>query len=221
MSYTVKILNIHSVTHDVKQYTTEKPKGYAFTPGQATEVAIKKEGWEDKKRPFTFTSLPDEENLQFTIKSYHDHKGVTDHMDGLVEGDELIIDDAWGAIHYKGKGTFIAGGAGITPFIAIFKQLEKEGDLDGNKLIFSNMKQQDVILESYFQELLGDNFISTLVKEKVDGHLNEMIGMEFLKEHVDGYSQNFYICGPDQMVKDLSSYLETLGAKPDGITFEK
>jgi len=221
MGYTVKIKNIHSVTHNVKQFTTSKPEGYTFEPGQATEVAINKEGWKEEKRPFTFTSLPDEEDLQFTIKSYRDHDGVTNELDGLVEGDELIIDDAWGAIHYKGSGTFIAGGAGITPFIAIFKQLEKEGKLNGNKLIFSNKKQEDVILESYFQELLGNNFTSTLTDEKVDGHLNETIGMEFLKRNVDSFSQNFYVCGPDQMVKDISEYLKMLGAKPDGITFEK
>ena len=217
----VKILEIYSLTHNVKRFTVEKPKDYVFTPGQATEVAINKEGWEDKKRPFTFTSLPQEEHLEFTIKTYHDHKGVTNELDGLLSGDELLIDNAWGAIHYNGPGIFIAGGAGITPFIAIFRMLEKENKLEGNKLIFSNKKQQDVILESYFAELLGDNFISTLTHEKVDDHLNEKIGMEFLKKHVESYSQNFYICGPDQMVKDLSSYLETLGAKPDGITFEK
>jgi hypothetical protein len=33
-----------------------------------------------------------------------DHEGVTNHLNGLVVGDEPIIDDAWGAIQYKGKG---------------------------------------------------------------------------------------------------------------------
>jgi len=221
MGHIITIKKIHSVTHDVKQYTTTKPQGYTFEPGQATEVAINNSEWKSEKRPFTFTSLPDEDTLEFTIKSYRDHNGVTDAMDGLVAGDELIIDDAWGAIQYNGNGTFIAGGAGITPFIAIFKMLKQEDKLAGNKLIFSNKKQEDVILESYWQELLGNDFISTLTHEDVDGHLNQKIDMNFLKKWVAGYAQNFYVCGPDQMVKDISGSLEMLGASPDGITFEK
>lgn len=64
MAHTVKIIDTESVTHDVKKLTFEKPKGYEFEPGQATEVAIDKEGWRDEKRPFTFTSLNAEEHLE-------------------------------------------------------------------------------------------------------------------------------------------------------------
>ncbi|MCH8516032.1 MAG: hypothetical protein LAT68_06855 [Cyclobacteriaceae bacterium] len=138
----------------------------------------------------------------------------------MVEGDELIIGDAWGAIEYKGKGTFIAGGAGVTPFIAILKQLEKDGELDGHRLIFSNHTAKDVIMESYFQKILGDQFISTLTHEKVDGHAKKRIDMDFLKEHISDFHQQFYVCGPDQMVTDISKYLEMLGASADGIVFE-
>jgi predicted ferric reductase len=42
----------------------------------------------------------------------------------LKHGDELIIRDVWGAIEYKGEGVFIAGGAGVTPFIAILHDYE-------------------------------------------------------------------------------------------------
>jgi predicted ferric reductase len=42
---------------------------------------------------------------------------------------ELIIRDVWGAIEYKGEGVFIAGGAGVTPFIAILRQLQADDKL--------------------------------------------------------------------------------------------
>src|SRR4051812_23334375 len=113
MTHIIKILAIEKVTHDVKQFTCSKPEGYFFKAGQATDVAINKPGWENEKRPFTFTSLGDESHLQFTIKSYKDHQGVTNELDKLNENDELIIEDSWGAIEYKGPGYFIAGGAGI------------------------------------------------------------------------------------------------------------
>jgi len=42
----------------------------------------------------------------------------------LVKEDELILHDVFGAISYMGEGVFIAGGAGITPFISIFRYLK-------------------------------------------------------------------------------------------------
>ena len=57
MEHIVKILAIHQVTHNVKSFKIEKPAGYVFTPGQATDVSINKQGWENELRPFTFTCL--------------------------------------------------------------------------------------------------------------------------------------------------------------------
>lgn len=221
MSYKVKIKQIEPLTHDVKRYVVEKPKDYSFVPGQATEVAINQDAWKEEKRPFTFTSRPDSENLEFVIKSYPDHEGVTAALDRLKAGEELLIDDAWGAIEYKGKGVFIAGGAGVTPFIGIFRWLEAEGKVKGNSLIFANKAARDIILESYFRDLLGDQFTSILAEEKAAGSEHGMIDKDFLKKHIQDFSQKFYVCGPDQMVKDISAQLESLGADPDGITFEK
>ncbi|RAI89413.1 FAD-binding oxidoreductase [Algoriphagus yeomjeoni] len=221
MTHISKILDIQTLTHDVKQYKVEKPKGYSFTPGQATEVAINKPDWKEEKRPFTFTSLPEDDYLQFVIKSYPDHDGVTNQLDRLVVGDELLFDDSWGAIEYKGKGIFIAGGAGVTPFIAIIKQLKSQGKLSGNQLFFANKTKQDVILEKYFRETLKGDFSSILEKESAEGHEHGRIDEDFLKKHVEDYTQHFYVCGPDPMIKAISETLEKLGANPDAITFEK
>ncbi|MCH7411221.1 flavodoxin reductase [Belliella sp. DSM 111904] len=221
MSHTVKITDVLSLTHDVKRLRTEKPQGYRFEPGQATEVAINEEKWKDEKRPFTFTNLPEDDHLEFVIKSYRDHDGVTKRIEDLVEGDELIIEEAWGAISYKGKGVFIAGGAGVTPFISILKMLKSKDDLLGNKLIFANKTGKDVMLESYFHEILGEDFISVLDKEKLDDHEYGRVNMEFLKQYLSDFSQQFYVCGPEPMVESVSEALKQLGADPNGITFEE
>jgi ferredoxin-NADP reductase len=221
MKHTVKITHIRPVTHNVQEYKIEKPEGYTFIPGQATDVAINQDKWKDEKRPFTFTSLPEDDYLEFVIKSYSDHDGVTNRFSKLEEGDELNLEDAWGAIEYKGKGVFIAGGAGVTPFIGIFKSLEAQGKVHGNSLIFANKTGKDVILEAYFRDLLGENFISILEKEQLSGHDQGRIDKEYLKKNIHDFSQHFYICGPDKMVQAISESLEELGAKTDGIIFEK
>src|ERR1700761_9288448 len=102
--FVVRLLDIKQVTHNVKRFRMEKPEGYHFTPGQATDVCVNKPGWENEKRPFTFTCLNSDDHLEFTIKSYNDHDGVTKQIGLLNEGDELIIDDPWGTIEYKGEG---------------------------------------------------------------------------------------------------------------------
>jgi len=221
MDHTVKIISTQKILHNVKQFVIEKPKGFTFTSGQATDLTINEEQWKDKKNPFTFTSLNDDKDLQFTIKIYEDsEEGVTEHLNELNPGDELIISDAWGAIEYKGPGYFIAGGAGITPFIAILRQLHKEGKLMGNVLFFSNKTADDIILKDELISMLGDNvhFTTTEGKDKGD---HRKIDEAFLKAEVNDFKKHFYVCGPDQMVKDISETLEKLGTKADSVVFEK
>lgn len=222
MSYIVEITDIEQITHDVKQFNFEKPEGYEFEPGQATEVSIDRDGWRDAGHPFTFTSLNEDPYLQFTIKIYPEHNGLTEQIDTLQEGDAFIIDDPWGTIQYKGPGVFLAGGAGVTPFIAILRKLYKDGAHKGNRLIFSNKTERDIILEDEFQTMLGDRFINTLTEqESSDQYLTEFIDKDFLAEHIDDFDQHFYVCGPPQFVEDMQDHLRQLGADPDGLVFEE
>jgi len=222
MSHTVKIISIDPVTHNVNRYRVEKPKGFSFTPGQATDLSINQPKWRDKKNPFTFTCLNSDPYLEFTIKSYRDsEEGVTDHLSKLKPGDEFIISDAWGAIAYKGPGYFIAGGAGITPFIAILRQLYKDGKIGDNKLFFSNKTTTDIILVDEFKQILGDNAIFTTTEHKETPGDHRRINAAFLKSEVNDFKKHFYVCGPDPMVKEISETLGKLGAKADSVVFEK
>jgi ferredoxin-NADP reductase len=220
-SHVVKIISMHQVTHDVKSFRIEKPAGYSFSPGQATEVSINKPGWEDERRPFTFTSLNDEPTLEFTIKRYADHNGVTNQLHQLTEGDELIIRDVWGAIEYKGPGYFIAGGAGITPFIAILRQLHRDKQIADNILFFSNKTAADIIYERELNTILGKNARYILTREKNQGYPNMFINIDFLRSQITDFSKHFYVCGPDKMITDINSALQKLGAQADLVVFEK
>src|SRR4051812_42145137 len=139
----VKVLESYFITHDVKRFKVEKPKGYEFVPGQATDVSINQPEWEKELRPFTFTGLREWNHLEFTIKTYPQHHGVTEQLGKINSGAELILHDVFGAIQYKGPGVFIAGGAGVTPFIAIIRDLYHHNNLEGVKLIYSNKTSRD------------------------------------------------------------------------------
>lgn len=217
----VRIFSIEYVTHDVRRYKMEKPAGYSFLPGQATEVSINSPSWKDEKRPFTFTCLTTDPYLEFTIKSYPAHEGMTNELYKLEEGAELIIRDVWGAITYTHPGVFIAAGAGITPFIAILRHLSKIELINGNRLIYSNKTAKDIILKDEFEKMLGTDFINTLTRENSDLYDNRRIDKAYLMEKITDFSQPFYVCGPDLFVSEIQSTLIGLGANVDSVIIEK
>jgi len=205
----------------VLQVVTEKPQHYNFTPGQAADIAINQIGWKNEKRPFTFTCLPDKNYLEFTIKTYPSHHGVTNELLKLKKDDELILHDVFGAIRYKGDGVFIAGGAGVTPFICIFRYLQSKNKIGSNKLIFANKTKEDIILETEFEKLLGKNFINILSDEVADGYAHGQIDEDFLKANIDGFNQQFYVCGPPPMMNAIEKQLANLGVAKKAITVEE
>lgn len=224
-----KIIKIEPITHNVNLYVLEKPVGYSFIPGQATEVSINKVGWEENKHPFTFTSLNSEDYLEFIIKSYPvtdypNHSGMTEELLSLKVGDELIIGEPWGSITYFDKGVFIAGGTGITPFIAILRSLKKECKVKGNKLFVSNKLEKDIILREELMDIFSDNpedLVFTLTQEKVSTLHHGRIDMRFLKNVIGNFDQHFYVCGPRTMKQELTATLATLGVPVESIIFEK
>ncbi len=208
--HTVKIKSIEKITHDVLQIVTEKPPGYSFIPGQATDVSISHTDWKNEKRPFTFTCLPDNDYIEFTIKTYPSHQGVTNQLLHLKKDDQLILDEVFGDISYKGEGIFIAGGAGVTPFISIFRYLQSKNDIGNNKLIFANKTKADIILEDEFKSLLAKNFINILSDESLDGYANGFITEDFLKANIERFNKNFYVCGPPPMMDAIEKMLANL-----------
>lgn len=216
----VLVKKVEHLTPDVLHIVVEKPDEANFTPGQATEVFIDKTGWQNEGRPFTFINLPEEDLLEFAIKTYPDHKGMTNELLSLKEGDTLILNDIFGAIEYKGEGTFIAGGAGVTPFISILRQLRSKNQLENSSLIFANKTKEDIILHDEFNDMLQDNFVNILSKEKTDQYPHGYISKEFIKEHAASMDGYFYVCGPMPMIEAITDQLSSLGVAKDYIITE-
>lgn len=206
----VRVKSVDKATRDVLKIVTENPQKYTFTPGQATEVSLNKNDWKDETRPFTFTCLPENDYIEFTIKTYPSHKGVTNQLLQLKMDDELILHDVFGAISYKDEGVFITGGAGVTPFISIFTYLQSKNEIGNNKLIFANKTRDDIILEQEFNKLLGNNFINILSDEKVDGYAKGFITPDFLKSNIYNLNKYFYVCGPPPMMDAIENMLANL-----------
>ncbi|MEC7819074.1 MAG: flavodoxin reductase [Pseudomonadota bacterium] len=221
MPHTMTLQSIRPITHNVHELTFERPEGYAFDPGQATDFALDRDGWRDEKRPFTFTSLPDAEHLQFTIKSYPSHDGVTEQIGQMTGGETVLIEDAWGAISDHGPGTIIAGGAGLTPFLSILRARQQEhGDLEGYRLIFANSCEKDIILREELERMPGLTLDLVLSDEDVDGIYHGQVDADYLDQSDLDFSQLFYLCGPPAMQEDVSTLLKARGVADDRLVHE-
>lgn len=221
MKHIVKILESYFITHDVKYFKVQRPKGYKFIPGQATEVSINKPGWEEQKRAFTFTNLTSKRHLEFMVKIYRDHPGVTKELGKTNSDAELIIHDVFGAIHYQGPGVFLAAGSGITPFIAIFRDLHKKKQLKGNRLIYSNKTVEDIILGPELLLMLKTDFINVITRQNTIGFIGHRIDRRFLIGQIADFNQHFYVCGPESFVKSVTRDLLELGVTPNSLVVEE
>jgi ferredoxin-NADP reductase len=218
--HTVRILESVFINHDVKRLRIERPPGYTFVPGQGTYVTIDAPDAPGEARPFTFTSLQEWPDLELIIRIYREHHGVTERIGRLRTGDRLRISEPFGAITYKGPGVFFAGGTGITPFLAIFRQLHHMKLLRGNRLVYTNRTVDDVIMHEELTRLLRHDYINVFTRQNVIGFRERRIDREMLIELAPDLSQRFYICGPEGFVRDIRQGLLELGADGDALVVE-
>jgi ferredoxin-NADP reductase len=226
MTRKLMLRSITAVTHDTHHMVFDRPDDFDFAPGQAVDMALDRDGWRETRHPFTMTSLPGEETLEFVIKSYPEdaegHEGMTARLGRMQPGDAVLVEDPWGAIQDEGDGVFIAGGAGVTPFISILrKKLHERGTLEGNTLVFSNKAERDIILRDDFEKMPGlrTRFIVT---EETESPLHyEKIDAALLRDYVTPGRDTCYICGPDAMLDDMVAELTSLDvAEADIVTEE-
>lgn len=216
----VSLLEKIALSTNVRRLRVSKPGGYQFVPGEATDMVIDQVGWHGKRHAFTFTGLNEWEFLEFTIKIYPEHRGFTRQLDRLKPGDRLLIHDSFGAFHYRGPGCFLAGGSGLTPFLSILRQLEKEGRIEGNHLVVSNRRAEDSFLIAELEQMLGQNFVQIYTQEQVPGHPFGRIDTAFLSKLCQKDFPYYYICGKKSMMRQLKAELLQLGVAPERIIIE-
>ncbi|MFD0858418.1 FAD-binding oxidoreductase [Roseovarius aquimarinus] len=217
MSFELTLRETQKATHDTYHLIFERPDGFEFEPGQAIEMTLMKEGWTDEGRPFTPISLPGEETLEFLIKSYPSHDGVTEQIATLEPGDKVRIDGPFGDISDRGPGVFIAGGAGITPMIAILrKRLRDKGDLSDSTLVFSNKSEEDIIWRDKLSAMPGLTVAYVVSEGKGETVPERELDRDYLRQFVEPGAL-CYLCGPPPMMDAVQKELEALGVGRDDL----
>ncbi len=219
--HVVKIIDTNYLNDDFKRFVLTKPSGFHFIPGQSIYLSINTTELKGEIRPFTLTGLNNWEILELIIRVKSNYNGVTNKLDKLASGAELLISDAWGTIQYKGNGVFIAAGSGITPFIAMLRELKEKNEISGDSLIYSNKMYSDVILENELRFILGDQLNLVFTRQNIIGFREKRIDQTFLKQTIKNFNQHFYVCGPKEFVEEIIRMLAGMGISAQTIVFEE
>lgn len=211
MNHKVRILESTSLTHDVTRFRLEKPVDYKFSAGQATELML--EDRPGQAAPFTFTSLDSDPYLELMIKIYSSHNGMTHAIAKKKAGDYFLISDAWDSYINHGPGVFVAGGAGITPFIALLRRFQADKSVGKSQLFFSNKTSADVFLEDELRGILGPSYINVITRD--GSNREKYIDLTFLKAHIVDVTGPFYVCGPPAFVEAMQQHLAALGVSEE------
>jgi hypothetical protein len=99
--------------------------------------------------------------------------------------------------------------------------LARKHQLEGNRLLFTNKREKDIIMQAEFEKWLGKDFINILSDEQSSKYPHGFIDIQFLKEHITDKDAKFYLCGPPPMMKSVQQDLEELGISKDQMVAEE
>jgi ring-1,2-phenylacetyl-CoA epoxidase subunit PaaE len=208
---------------------------FLFEQGQNITIKKKIDG-EEIRRSYSICSAPFENELRVAVKKVEGGKFSTYANGTLKAGEELDVMPPTGKFNTKLKTqnakqylAFVAG-SGITPVISIIKTTLQTEPASSFTLVFGNRGRHSII---FFEELEGlknkylnrFNFINILSREKTDAPINsgriDFNKLTELNKLVDyKNTDEFFICGPEEMIFCVKEFLEARGIEQKKIHFE-
>jgi NADH oxidoreductase Hcr len=198
---------------------------FEFKAGQFINLGIEVDG-KMEFRSYSLSSLSGDDCLQLTIKRVDGGKVSNFIIDKLLIGDTVqalpptgefnCIDNQ--PVEHKGqkKVLLISAGCGITPVFAMAKHwLHTEESVDIEFLHIARSQTETIyldLLETY-HAVYPDFNLKLLLKHRGDSlHPEGRLNAEWLKKLVPDFNQRtVYLCGPNQFMQDVQSYLVEFG----------
>lgn len=217
--------NVKEETKDTFTLTLKSNNKFKFKAGQFCFLRVNKNDL-NARHPFTISSAPQENNIQFTIKHYGGR--FTETASKLEKGEEVLIDGPFGIFTTENKKNhlvFIAGGVGVTPFISMIKERVANNYQQKITLLYGSHSSNDIIFKNYLDNIKNDWFkkIYVLSKDKSgdQNHENGYINKDTITKYIkDIDNATFYICGPKAMKDSIKEDLKKLDVKNKNIIIE-
>lgn len=213
----------------------ELQKDFVFEQGQ--NITIKREiNGEEFRRSYSICSAPFENELRVAVKKVEGGKFSEFANTSLKENEILEVLPPTGKFNTdlnsanSKKYLAFAAGSGITPVISIIKTTLQTEPASSFTLVYGNKGRNSII---FFEELEGlknkylnrFSLINILSREKTDapinyGRINEL-KLTDLRKLVDySNTDEFFICGPEEMIFCVKDFLEQHGTDKKKIHFE-
>ncbi|HVZ98014.1 MAG TPA: 1,2-phenylacetyl-CoA epoxidase subunit PaaE [Chitinophagaceae bacterium] len=213
----------------------EAKKDFLFIPGQNITVRRIING-EEIRRSYSVCSSPQENELRVAVKKVRDGIFSSYANDLLKPGEELEVLSPSGSFYtgikedQKKNYVFFAAGSGITPVISLIKTIlavEKESFVT---LIYGNKNSSSIIFKEQLSDL-KDKYLERfslyhiLSRELTDAAINHgRIDEEkcrLFSAIIDyNATDEFFICGPEQMIFTVKEFLEKKRIAKARIHFE-
>ena len=191
---------------------------------------------EEVRRTYSICSSPLENECRVAIKKVEGGLFSSFANEQLKIGDVLQVMEPVGKFYtelnpdQKKNYVAFAAGSGITPIISLIKTTLSKEPLSQFTLVFGNRSRSSII---FFEELEGlknkyidrFNLVHILSRERMDTELNSgRITPEKLNEldPLINYStiDEFFLCGPEEMIFCIKEFLESRGIDKRKIHFE-
>lgn len=217
-SYRYEIAEIQTVGDAVAITLSPTGKPLRPKPGQFGVLRFVGAG-KAEPHPFSFSKIDDGGSLQVTIKALGD---FTDNLKKLVEiGQEVRVQGPFGRFRHSGKTQqiWVAGGIGITPFLAWTYALEesaKQVDL------FYCVKSRDQA--THLAELVAlADAKPNLKLHLIKSNEGERLSAEMISQRVQGNLSTMRVsfCGPVSLREALRKGLTTYGVSTHSFQYEE
>jgi ring-1,2-phenylacetyl-CoA epoxidase subunit PaaE len=237
--YSLAVKEVKQETADCVSVQLAVPENllqtFSFQPGQ--NIAIKKNiNGQEVRRTYSICAAPYENELRIAIKKVEEGLFSTFANKDLKVGDTLEVMAPTGRFNtplnpnQNKNYVAFAAGSGITPVLSMLKAVLKEEPNSCFTLVYGNQNRQSII---FFEELeaLKNKYISrftlinVLSREKTDtpihfGRVNVQ-KLDELSKLVDyARADEFFICGPEEMIFCIKDYLAVKGIDKNKIHFE-
>ena len=208
-SIPVKVVATEQLTPNIKSFTFERQDALPFSPFSAGShvVVSMQDGEHSHKNPYSLVSnSPDFTQYRIAVRREANGRGGSAFMHDKVQiGTELEIGNPFNLfpVHWTAKKhLFVAGGVGITPFMAFVRDMNMMKKNFELHYAVRNEKHA-----AFGEELLRENPGKVVIYNRSNDEVldfNKLLGKQPLGTHL-------YVCGPHRMVEDALRIGEQLG----------
>ncbi len=213
----------------------ELESNYTFIAGQYINLRLTLDN-QEIRRAYSICSAPDSGELRIAVKAVSNGLFSQFANTKLKAGDVLEVGKPEGKFTFEPQAdrqrnyaAFVAG-RGITPVLSIFKSVFKSEPKSSFLLVYGNKSPEETIFHQELHDLqsqyVGRLFVQYVYSQsKADGALSGRINKTtvnyILKEKHAGLDfDKFYLCGPEEMINNVSDALKEKNIKESNIKFE-